>query len=73
MKKEALKDCKIVFSNVIPLNDNVEAHPMWKKAEELDATCSTETDASVTHVISRNHCTTKSKRRNLNQVEIRAF
>ncbi|XP_050366084.1 RNA polymerase II C-terminal domain phosphatase-like 4 [Argentina anserina] len=59
-KKEVLKGCKIVFSHVIPLGVKAETHPLWKMAEQLGATCTTEADASVTHVVAADARTQKS-------------
>lgn len=49
---EILEDCKIVFSRVFPTNFPAEEHHLWKMAEQLGATCATETDQSVTHIVS---------------------
>ncbi|OMO93358.1 hypothetical protein CCACVL1_06523 [Corchorus capsularis] len=60
VRKEVLQGCKIVFSRVFPIGFPVETHALWKMAEQLGATCSTETDASVTHVVSKDAGTEKS-------------
>lgn len=52
VRMEILKDSKIVFSRVFPTNFPTEQHHLWKMAEQLGATCATETDESVTHVVS---------------------
>lgn len=44
LRNEVLRGCKIVFED-----DN---HPLWNMAEQLGATCCTEYDPSVTHVVS---------------------
>lgn len=44
LRKQVLKGCTIVFS----LPSNVS---LWKMAEQLGATCSTQLDPSVTHVV----------------------
>ncbi|EOY32064.1 hypothetical protein QUC31_019560 [Theobroma cacao] len=61
VQEEVLKGCKIVFSHVFPTNFPAESHPLWKMAEQLGATCSTETDLSVTHVVSTDAGTEKSR------------
>ncbi|KAG4156705.1 hypothetical protein ERO13_D02G012800v2 [Gossypium hirsutum] len=61
VRKELLKDCKIVFSRVFPTKFQPENHLLWKMAEQLGATCSTETDSSVTHVVSMDAGTEKSR------------
>ncbi|KAK6125230.1 hypothetical protein DH2020_041030 [Rehmannia glutinosa] len=40
VRKEVLKDCKVVFSRVFPTNFPAEHHTLWKMAEQLGATCS---------------------------------
>nr|XP_011470573.1 PREDICTED: RNA polymerase II C-terminal domain phosphatase-like 4 [Fragaria vesca subsp. vesca] len=62
LKKQVLNGCKIVFSHVFPLSVEASTHPLWKMAEQLGATCSTEFDADVTHVIAANTRTQKSIR-----------
>ncbi|KAK6151454.1 hypothetical protein DH2020_014089 [Rehmannia glutinosa] len=61
VRKEILKDCKVVFSRVFPTNFPAEQHTLWKMAEQLGATCSTELDPSVTHVVSTDAGTEKSR------------
>ncbi|XP_041998893.1 RNA polymerase II C-terminal domain phosphatase-like 4 [Salvia splendens] len=61
VRKEVLKDCKIVFTRVIPVNFTAEHHHLWRMAEQLGATCSTEVDHSVTHVVSGDAGTDKSR------------
>lgn len=61
VKSEVLKGCKIVFSRVFPTKFQAENHQLWMLAERLGATCSTEVDSSVTHVISTDTGTEKSR------------
>ncbi|GMJ01717.1 C-terminal domain phosphatase-like 4 [Hibiscus trionum] len=61
VRKEVLKDCKIIFSRVFPTKFQAENHLLWKMAEQLGATCLTETDSSVTHVVSTDAGTEKSR------------
>ncbi|PIN20577.1 TFIIF-interacting CTD phosphatase [Handroanthus impetiginosus] len=61
VRKEVLRDCKIVFTHVFPTNFPAEHHQLWKMAEQLGATCSTKLDASVTHVVSMDAGTDKSR------------
>lgn len=61
VQKEILKDCKIVFTGVIPIQCLPENHHYWRLAEQLGATFSTEVDQSVTHVVSMNDKTEKSR------------
>ncbi|CAH2069577.1 unnamed protein product [Thlaspi arvense] len=51
VRKDILKGCKVVFSRVFPTKSQPENHPLWRIAEGLGATCATEVDASVTHVV----------------------
>ncbi|KAL3518133.1 hypothetical protein ACH5RR_020722 [Cinchona calisaya] len=61
VKKEVLKGCKVVFTRVFPTQFQGENHHLWKMAEQLGATCSTELDPSVTHVVSLDAGTEKSR------------
>lgn len=61
VKKDVLKGCKIVFSHEFPSNVEAENQPLWKMAEQLGASCSTQVDPSVTHVVSGDAGTEKSK------------
>ncbi|XP_024991161.1 RNA polymerase II C-terminal domain phosphatase-like 4 isoform X3 [Cynara cardunculus var. scolymus] len=61
IRREVLKGCKIVFSRVFPTKFQAENHHLWVMAERLGATCSTEVDPSVTHVISTDVGTEKSR------------
>ncbi|XP_060970711.1 RNA polymerase II C-terminal domain phosphatase-like 4 isoform X1 [Cannabis sativa] len=61
LRKEILKGCKIVFSRVFPTKCQAENHHLWKMAENLGATCVTELDPSVTHVVSTDVGTEKSR------------
>ncbi|CAH8280060.1 unnamed protein product [Arabidopsis lyrata] len=61
VRKEVLKGCKVVFSRVFPTKAKPEDHPLWKMAEELGATCATEVDASVTHVVAMDVGTEKAR------------
>ncbi|KVH97632.1 BRCT domain-containing protein [Cynara cardunculus var. scolymus] len=61
VRSEILKGCKIVFSRVFPTKFQAENHHLWKMAERLGATCATEVDPSVTHVISTDIGTEKSR------------
>lgn len=61
IRKEVLKDCKIVFTRVIQINFTAEHHHLWRMAEQLGATCSTDVDPSVTHVVSGDAGTDKSR------------
>lgn len=56
-----MKDCKIVFSRVFPTKFPAESHHLWKMAEQLGAKCLTEHDSSVTHVVSTDVGTEKSR------------
>lgn len=61
VRSEILKGCKIVFSRVFPTQFQAENHQLWVVAERLGATCTTEVDSSVTHVISTDIGTEKSR------------
>ena len=61
VQKDVLKGCKIVFSRVFPTRFQAENHHLWRMAEQLGATCATELDPSVTHVVSTDAGTEKSR------------
>nr|GEW16236.1 RNA polymerase II C-terminal domain phosphatase-like 4 [Tanacetum cinerariifolium] len=60
VRGDILKGCKVVFTRVFPTKFPAEHHHLWMLAERLGATCSTEVDPSVTHVISTDAGTEKS-------------
>ncbi|KAL0288464.1 UNVERIFIED_CONTAM: RNA polymerase II C-terminal domain phosphatase-like 4 [Sesamum radiatum] len=61
VRKEIFEGCKVVFSRVFPTNFPAEEHHLWKMAEQMGATCSLELDPSVTHVVSMDAGTDKSR------------
>jgi RNA polymerase II C-terminal domain phosphatase-like 3/4 len=61
IRKEILKGCKIVFSRVFPTKFPADNHHLWRMAENLGATCAMELDSSVTHVVSTDGATEKSR------------
>ncbi|CAL1358777.1 unnamed protein product [Linum trigynum] len=61
VRKDILKGCRIVFSRVFPSQFPAESHHLWKMAEKLGATCATEVDPSVTHVVAMDPGTKKSR------------
>ncbi|CAK7338219.1 unnamed protein product [Dovyalis caffra] len=61
VRKDVLEGCKIVFSRVFPTQFPADNHHLWRMAEQLGATCSTELDTSVTHVVSKDAGTEKSR------------
>ncbi|OAY43406.1 RNA polymerase II C-terminal domain phosphatase-like 4 isoform X1 [Manihot esculenta] len=61
VRKDVLKGCKIVFTRVFPTQFQADNHHLWKMAEQLGATCSRDLDTSVTHVVSQDAGTEKSR------------
>ncbi|XP_065015166.1 RNA polymerase II C-terminal domain phosphatase-like 4 [Musa acuminata AAA Group] len=61
IRHEILQGCKIVFSRVFPSKSPAQDQPIWKMAERLGATCCAEVDPSVTHVVSMDTGTQKSR------------
>ncbi|KAJ4840968.1 hypothetical protein Tsubulata_018162 [Turnera subulata] len=61
VRKDVLRGCKIIFSRVFPTQFQADNHHLWKIAEHLGATCTTELDPSVTHVVSLEVGTDKSR------------
>lgn len=60
-QREVLKGCKLVFSHAFPSKIPAHIHYLWKVVEQLGATCSIELDPSVTHVVSTDARTEKSR------------
>lgn len=42
---------RLVFTRVIPLEQDPSSHPLWRLAESFGATCAINLDAATTHVI----------------------
>ncbi|GLU01362.1 hypothetical protein SLE2022_186730 [Rubroshorea leprosula] len=61
VRNEILKGCNIVFSHVFSIKCQADKQPLWIMAEQLGATCSKELDPSVTHVVSEDARTEKSR------------
>ncbi|XP_074318457.1 RNA polymerase II C-terminal domain phosphatase-like 4 [Silene latifolia] len=61
-RRRVLRGCKLVFSGVVSKNCEASNHRWWKMAEELGATCVSEVESSVTHVVSVDGGTEKSRR-----------
>ncbi|PWN47963.1 hypothetical protein IE53DRAFT_320270 [Violaceomyces palustris] len=51
LKAQVLKDCKIVFSSLVPLGQAPETSEFWRLAQEFGAKCFKEVDHTITHVI----------------------
>ncbi|CAM8885914.1 unnamed protein product [Rhodiola kirilowii] len=61
IRSEILKGCKVVFSRVFSHHIQAETHILWKIAEGLGATCCTDVDPSVTHVVAADAGTEKAR------------
>ncbi|XP_065877752.1 RNA polymerase II C-terminal domain phosphatase-like 4 [Euphorbia lathyris] len=61
VRKDVLNGCKLIFSRVFPTQFQADNHHLWKMAEQLGASCSKELDTSVTHVVSTDAGTEKSR------------
>ncbi|RZC50372.1 hypothetical protein C5167_018798 [Papaver somniferum] len=61
VRGEVLNGCKLVFSCVWRIGEEAENQKLWRVAEELGAVCCEELDSSVTHVISKDVVTKKSR------------
>eukprot|EP00798_Chlamydomonas_sp_ICE-L_P027333 gene27333-4630_t len=58
--RKVLAGVHIVFSRVIPLEQNPRTHTLWRLAEHFGATCSTQTSEATTHVIAATKGTEKT-------------
>ncbi|XP_020573112.1 RNA polymerase II C-terminal domain phosphatase-like 4 isoform X2 [Phalaenopsis equestris] len=61
IKQEILQGCVIVFSRLYSSTSQPEEEGIWKMAEELGAICIKEVDDSVTHIVSSDAGTQKSR------------
>ncbi|KAG7037160.1 RNA polymerase II C-terminal domain phosphatase-like 4 [Cucurbita argyrosperma subsp. argyrosperma] len=61
VRSKVLEGCKVVFSRVFPTKFQADNHHLWKMVEQLGGTCSTELDPSVTHIVSTDAGTEKSR------------
>lgn len=61
IRAEVLQGCTIAFSRVYTTDLVAEIQPIWKMAERLGAKCSRDVDSSVTHVVSNDIGTHKSR------------
>jgi RNA polymerase II C-terminal domain phosphatase-like 3/4 len=50
-RQKVLAGVRLVFTRVIPLEQEPSSHPLWRLAESFGATCSGTLDAATTHVI----------------------
>ncbi|GMH45502.1 hypothetical protein BSKO_13459 [Bryopsis sp. KO-2023] len=50
-RKKVLSGVHLVFSHVIPIGQPLEAHPLWKLAEQFGAVCLSKCTPSTTHVV----------------------
>ncbi|KAI4358068.1 hypothetical protein L6164_001972 [Bauhinia variegata] len=57
IRSEVLKGCVLVFSRVV----RTTLQALWKMAEQMGATCLTEVDPSVTHVVATDVGTEKAR------------
>lgn len=64
MKREVLKGCHIVFSGLIPVNQEPETYVLpshssatiWTMAEDFGAKCHRDLVKNVTHMVAANVC-----------------
>uniref|UniRef100_J3LHZ9 RNA polymerase II C-terminal domain phosphatase-like n=2 Tax=Oryza brachyantha TaxID=4533 RepID=J3LHZ9_ORYBR len=62
MRREVLRGCTVVFTGVIPPEVvQPSCHDMWRKAEQLGATCSDDVGPEVTHVVAANPSTSEAR------------
>lgn len=58
-RQQVLAGVRIVFTRVIPLEQDPATHPLWRLAESFGASCATQPDAATTHVVAGASCTEK--------------
>ncbi|KAL0027020.1 hypothetical protein WJX79_009746 [Trebouxia sp. C0005] len=73
LRKQVLAGVHIVFSHVIPLEQDVTQHHLWRLASQLGATCHAKVTDDVTHVVASAMDTDKmhwAKRHNRHRVSV---
>lgn len=61
VRHDVLRGCKIAFSRVFPSMVRAADQHIWRIAEQLGATCTSDVDSSVTHVVSTDTGTAKAR------------
>ncbi|MCL7023082.1 hypothetical protein MKW94_006774 [Papaver nudicaule] len=61
VRSEVLKGCKLLFTRVWKVGEQAEKQKLWEVAEKLGAICRKDLDSSVTHVVSTDTGTEKSR------------
>uniref|UniRef100_A0ACD5UAA9 Uncharacterized protein n=1 Tax=Avena sativa TaxID=4498 RepID=A0ACD5UAA9_AVESA len=61
VRQEVLQGCKLVFSRVFPSKSIPQDQFIWKMAEQLGASCCTDLDSTITHVVTVDLGTDKSR------------
>lgn len=64
---KVLKGVHILFTHVIPIGQEPSQHKLWRMAESFGATCTTQTDPGVTHVVAGSTGTAKVRQRLVNE------
>ncbi|CEP11077.1 hypothetical protein [Parasitella parasitica] len=59
IKRKVLKDCTLVFSGVIPLQQRTQDATIWKMAAAFGANCLEDLTGKVTHLVAANAGTSK--------------
>lgn len=61
-QRRVLGGTQLVFSRVIPLQQEPQSHPLWKLAEQCGALCSTVVSETTTHIVAATRGTEKVRR-----------
>lgn len=56
---QVLKGVRVMFSRIIPLDEEASRHALWVMAERFGATCTTHMGSDVTHLITNTQHTLK--------------
>lgn len=73
LRRQVLLGVHLVFSHVIPLEQDMTQHPLWRLATQLGAVCHAGVSDDVTHVVSSAQDTDKmhwAKRHNRHKVSV---
>lgn len=67
-RRKVLQGCSLVFSRVMPLEQDPRTHALWRMAEQYGATCSTHCSDATTHVVAAARGTEKVGRCSLTRL-----
>ena len=58
-RSKVLSGCHLVFSRIIPMEQDPRTHALWRMAEQFGATCALQCSEATTHVVATTRGTEK--------------